>query len=158
MTTWQLRADPNWTARACLLVLLVTTTTQLLGCGADRESSASGQIQLKYLRTSDSGVLLRLTNDTNHVVALRASWTVSFPILILQADGQVECESVPTEKIEVQFPGFSHGRLRYVDVSQGETVTLVVPTELPSRYRGGYCKLKVMLQDGTSVGPIQFSP
>jgi hypothetical protein len=145
-------------ASSVLLILLVVPTMYLLGCSAKTESRATGQIRLEYLKASKSTVSLRLTNATDRPIAVRGSWTISFAIRVSQADSQVECESSPTGKSEVELPGFSHGKSRSFDILQGEAVTLVVSTELPSRYEGGVCKLSLILQDGTSVGPIQFSP
>ena len=158
MTTWKMNIDAKWTTRLLLLVLLVTSTLQLLGCSASTESNASGQIQLEYLKASESAVSLKLTNGTNRTIAIRGSWTISLAVRTLQADSQVECELTPTGKTEAELPGFSHGKSGSIDVSPGKAVNLVVPTGLPNRYRGGTCKLNLILQDGASVGPIKFSP
>jgi hypothetical protein len=131
---------------------------QLLGCSARTDSNASGKIQLEYLKASESAVSLKLTNGTNRTIAIRGGWTISLAIRTLQADSQVECEMTPTGKTEAELPGFSHGKSGPIDVSPGKVVSLVVPTELPNRYRGGVCKLNLILQDGTTVGPIKFSP
>jgi hypothetical protein len=144
--------------REFLLYLFVMITTQLFGCGSNGEPSASGQLLLQYLEASDTVVSLRLTNGSNRTISIRGSWTMSIAIRTLQADSQVECESTPTGKTEVELPGFFHGKSRIFAISQGEAVTLDVPTELPGRYRGGVCKLSLTLQDGSTVGPVQFSP
>ena len=158
MSIWIVRAGTQWWLRVLLLSLLVTCTIQLLGCGANRDSAVSGQLQLEYLKASDKTVSLKLTNGTNRTIAVRGSWTLSFAIRTWPGDSQVECESKETGKSDAEPLMFAHGKSRYFDVSQGESVTLVVPSELPNRYRGGNCKLRLILRDGTFVGPIQFSP
>jgi hypothetical protein len=138
--------------------LFLTCALQLLGCGSSSVPVATGKLQIEYLKASSKAVSFRLTNGTGRTVALRGSWTITFGIRIWPGDSHIECESDATGKSESEPLMFAHGRSGQIDVSPGESVTLVVPSELPGRYSDGNCRLRLILRDGTFVGPILFSP
>lgn len=130
----------------------------LVACKPTDSHLLSGDISLEYLRSSKSDVTFRLINGTGRTIYLRGSHLLSLAIEPWAGDTGLECEAVPYAGSEEEPIGFGEGTPAIFKISPGETIRLVVPTGLPQRFKGGRCRLKVRLQDGTIVGPSEFQP
>lgn len=137
----------------CWYILIAATLT---ACEPKASGSLSGGISLQYTDSSKSDVSFSLKNGTNRTIYLRGGRTLSLAIAVW--DAGLECEGVPHTVPEEQPIGLGDGSPTIFKVSPGSQVRLVVATTLPQRYKGGLCRLKLMQQDGTVVGPFEFRP
>ena len=116
----------------------------------------SGKISLQYTGSSKSDVSFSLKNGTSKAVFVRGGRTLS---LAIEAwDSGFECEKIPHTVPEDEPIGFSDGRPTIFKISPSERIRLVIPTTFPQRYKGGLCRLNLMLHDGTIIGPCEFRP
>ena len=137
----------------CCCVAIGSTLT---GCERKESLPLSGEISLRYTHSSKSDVSFSLQNGTNRAIYIRGGRTLS---LAIEAwDAGFECERIPHTVPEEEPIGFSEGRSSVVKVSPGQQARLVIPATLPQQYKGGLCRLKLMLQDGTVIGPFEFRP
>jgi hypothetical protein len=134
----------------------ITIVAGLTACERQESDPLSGEISLQYTDSSKSNVSFSLRNGTSRAIHIRGGRTLS---LAIEAwDAGFECERIPHTVPEEEPIGLSEGRPTIFKVSPGERARLVVATTLPQRYKGGLCRLKLMLQDGTVVGPFEFRP
>lgn len=134
----------------------VVVAATLTACEPRASSSLSGGISLQYTDSSKSDVSFSLKNGTNRTIYLRGGRTLS--LAIAAWDAGLECERIPHTVPEEQPIGLGDGSPTIFRVSPGAQVRLVVATTLPQRYKGGLCRLKLMQQDGTVIGPFEFRP
>jgi hypothetical protein len=140
--------------RHCYLVMIAPA---LLGCQPN-ETPSAGRISLTFHRSSGSDATFLLANGLDQAIYIRGNRTLSLAIRTWPGDTGIECETVPNSKSEEEPLGFAHGKATYFEVSPGERIKLVVRTTLPQRYKGGLCRISVVLRDGSLVGPLEFHP
>ena len=118
----------------------------------------AGRIVLEYVSTSDSAISARLVNASNRVIRVRVSHTISWAIGTWPGDAGFECESIRLGPMDEDPMGISEGNPGSVEVLPGGQVRLKIYTSFPQKYQGRRCQLKLRLDDGTIVGPIDFQP
>ena len=132
--------------------------TILGACKARVAPPPRGQLTLDYIGASPSDVTFTLGNGTSQPVFIRGSHTLSFAIQTWGGDTGFECEASSRQVPEEEPLGFGEGKRAAIKISSGEQVRLIVATTLPQRYKGGHCRLRLRLYDGTLLGPKEFQP
>lgn len=130
----------------------------LVACKPAPPVVLSGQPSLEYLGMSRSDISLILTNGSNKTISVRGGRTMFSGIRILTGDSSIECDAVPSKGSEEDPIGLGTGNPIVFNISSGEQTRLTIPTTLPQRYKGGRCRLRLVIKDGTVVGPIEFHP
>lgn len=130
----------------------------IVACKPVPPPALSGQINLEYLGMSTSDISFRLSNGSNKTISVRGGRTVFSGIRIWAGDSSIECEAVPSKGSEEDPIGLGTGNPIVFSISSGEQARLTIPTTLPQRYKGGRCRLRLVLKGGTLVGPSEFQP
>ncbi len=142
-----------------LTICWVVISGLVLGaCKAREAPPMAGRIVLEYVSTSDSAIAARLVNASNRVIRIRGSHTISWAIGTWPGDAGFECESIRPGPMDEDPMGISEGNPGSVEVLPGGQVRLKIYTAFPQKYQGRRCQLKLRLDDGTIVGPIDFQP
>jgi hypothetical protein len=136
---------------------LVMLAPALLGCEPN-EAPSAGQISLTFDRLSGSDATFLLANGLDQAIYIRGNLMPSLAIRTWPRDTGIGCETIPNLRSEEEPLGFAHGKATYFEVLPGERIKLVVPTTLPQRYKGGLCRISLVLRDGSLVGPVEFHP
>ena len=136
----------------------LTIIGALVGCMPSEAPPTPGRVSLEFDGMSDSEVTFRLANGLNRAIYIPGSRTFSLAIGMSPYDTQIQCEGIQYERSEAALFGFVHGKSKFIEVSPGKRVKLFIPTTLPQRYKGGRCRLELVLKDGTIVGPSEFQP
>ena len=146
-------------ALSCLRTLwLITIGIALAACTPGNAPPLTGEIKLEYVRASKSDVIFMLSNESGRTLSIRGGHTLFLGIQPWTSDTGIECEAIPSKGSEEDPIGLGDGNPVIFKISPGERARLTIPTTLPQRYKGGRCRLSLMLQDGTIVGPSEFQP
>lgn len=146
--------QPRW--HACYWILTAVIT--LVGCAPAEEPMRRGEVSLKFEHTSDSEVTFALTNGLDREIHIRGERTLFRAIRTWPPHASVPCQAGAPSRLTEELGGFHEPDLKFVDVSPGERVKLVVRTTLPQQSKGGRCWLKLPVKDGATIGPIEFRP
>jgi hypothetical protein len=116
----------------------------------------TGSASLQFLRVSQSGIHLRLANQSSEVVSFRGTydtWSRAKPWDIL-----MECNS-PGLALPPDRPfALVDGGPQVVDVSPGKQVELVVGDQPTGENKGERCRLSVRLVGGSFIKSNEFEP
>ena len=145
------------TSRLTVCVLAMLGVAQV-ACKPTGTPAASGGIVLEHVSTSESDIVFVLINGSDRTIRVRGGRTLTLAVRPWPGDTGVDCTSDSPFRMEEEPIGFAYGNPGSVEVAPGERVRLKIATELPHRHVGGHCRLKLILQDGTVVGPTEFQP
>jgi hypothetical protein len=131
----------------------------LAGCTSGESAPVPGKVNLELSGISDSEVSATLSNGLDRPVRIRGNRTLSWAVRMSSINAPFGCGGGAYSGIwQTEGFGYFNEKLSSIEVSPGEKKSLVVPTTLPKKYKGGRCTLAVKLEDGTVVGPVEFRP
>ena len=127
----------------------------LSACSSSAEKLFSGQAELRFMRSSPTGLQLELRNGSNRAISFRGTLgsSAADPWNTL-----MECkESDSDEWLEEPY-GLVDGEDRKVEVLPGESVLLEISDDFASRYKGGVCHVSLRLFGGIFIKSNDFRP
>jgi hypothetical protein len=112
-----------------------------------------GHIDFKYDGTSPSGVYLMLENRSTQTIFMQGTKDVVWP-----NSPKTTCSTAAYSN-ESSDPGYlADGRPSLIRVLPGGHFRMLVATDLPSKYRGGHCRVRLPLIGGTFIESHEFAP
>jgi hypothetical protein len=159
MTSMKFFERKGKVVRVCLGTLwFVAIGIGLVACKPGGAPPPPGKVNLEYVETSKSEVIFILANGSSKTLSIRGRRTLSLGVQPWTSDTGIECETIPSKGSEEDPIGLGDGNPVIFKISPGEQVRLTIPTTLPQRFKGGHCRLSLLLQDGRIIGPTDFQP
>ena len=138
--------------RECVLVLICAL---LVACTPSDKVPVTGHVSLEYERTTDSDVILRLSNGSARPISLQGSFGIwKRGIEITPGITAIECM---TEAKFEQEPIRFADPPSFVSAPSGERVRVIVPSGLPQRFKGRRCQLHLFIGDA-GIRDVDFEP
>ena len=117
-------------------------------------SVPAGYIVFKYAGMSSSGVWVEMGNRSTQAIYLRG-----YGNKVWAGEARAECHSAGFAS-EGSDPVYfaDGGSSSVIKVSPGDRVRLDIPTGVPSKFKGGFCHLRLSLLGGAFVESDLFTP
>jgi hypothetical protein len=117
-------------------------------------SVPTGYIVFKYDGLSPSGVFVEMENRSTQAIYLKGNGNK-----IWASEARAGCHSAGSSSEGSDPVYFADGGTpSIIKVSPGDRVRLDIPTGLPSKYKGGFCRLRLSLLGGAFVESNLFTP
>jgi hypothetical protein len=124
-----------------------------VGCNPDNAPLTPGQVSVRILNISDSEIVAELGNGLDHEIQIDGRRWFSFAIDVMPTEAQVTCGG--KGGVHVSMFSFNHGPSNWITVAPSKRVKVIVDTDLPKKFKGGDCRLELMLKGDTIVGPSE---
>lgn len=141
------------------LLLATSLLTLFSGCEEKTTSIVPNQIALTVNEIADDYATFTLSNGTSQKIALEGTRTLFGRVHLWRGVSEMSCQTAPFQNVEQQPFMLIGGHGSSYEVPPGESMTFVIDTNLPARFRGrGTCNVRIHLASRQFVGPLEFRP
>lgn len=117
------------------------------------EMPPTGYVDVNYDGMSTSGVFWQLENRSTQAIYMQGADNKIWPNW-----ATTKCRTADYSA-EGSDPGYlADGAPSIIKVSPGERIRLEVDTNLPNKYKGGHCRVRLALAGGTFIESHDFTP
>jgi len=133
---------------------LLAFVSILGGCDSSEKLPLTGDVSLQFARQSQSGLHLKLLNQSTQSVFFRGTYDKGAGAS--PWDTLMECKAASSELWDEGPFSLVDGEPHSVEVTPGEPVELIVGSELAQQYKGGHCRVSLRLEGGSFVKSNEF--
>jgi hypothetical protein len=135
----------------CLFVILAIA--DLAFCAFAFVVPPAGHIDLRYDGISPSGVFWMLENRSTQTIFMQGTKDVVWP-----NSPKTTCSTAAYSNESSDPDYLADGRSSLIRVLPGGHFRMLVATDLPKKYKGGHCHIRLPLIGGTFIESHEFTP